>query len=91
MKIGFIGAGKVGFSLGKYLQNNCSQNDVEIVGYFSKSLKSAKSAATTATTAKAAVTTKVNTKAAPVRNAVTIWQEKLIAEGFDIGKTGADG
>ena len=45
MKIGFIGAGKVGFSLGKYLQNNCSQNDVEIVGYFSKSLKSAKSAA----------------------------------------------
>lgn len=45
MKIGFIGAGKVGFSLGKYLQNNCSQNDIEIVGYFSKSLKSAKSAA----------------------------------------------
>ena len=33
MKIGLIGAGKVGFSLGKYLQNNCSQNDVEIVGY----------------------------------------------------------
>ena len=55
-----------------------------------KSAKSAKSA-TTATTAKAAVTTKVNTKAAPVRNAVTKWQEKLIAEGFDIGKTGADG
>lgn len=42
MKIGFIGAGKVGFSLGKYLQNNCSQNDVEIVGYFSKSLKFSK-------------------------------------------------
>ena len=45
MKIGFIGAGKVGFSLGKYLQNNSNQNNVEIVGYFSKSLKSAKSAA----------------------------------------------
>lgn len=45
MKIGFIGAGKVGFSLGKYLQNNSNRNNVEIVGYFSKSLKSAKSAA----------------------------------------------
>ena len=41
MKVGFIGAGKVGFSLGKYLK----ENGVEITGYFSKSPESAKSAA----------------------------------------------
>ena len=33
MRAGFIGAGKVGFSLGKYLK----ENGVEITGYFSKS------------------------------------------------------
>jgi len=41
MRAGFIGAGKVGFSLGKYLK----ENGVEITGYFSKSPESAKSAA----------------------------------------------
>lgn len=41
MKIGFIGAGKVGFSLGKYL----SENAVEITGYFSRNEESSKEAA----------------------------------------------
>lgn len=41
MKIGFIGAGKVGFSLGKYL----SINNLEITGYYSKNINSAKEAA----------------------------------------------
>lgn len=41
MKIGFIGAGKVGFSLGKYL----SINNLEITGYYSKNIDSAKEAA----------------------------------------------
>lgn len=41
MKTGFIGAGKVGFSLGRYLISN----GVCVTGYYSKSPKSAKSAA----------------------------------------------
>ena len=41
MKIGFIGAGKVGFSLGKYLNDN----NINVVGYFSKNIASAKEAA----------------------------------------------
>ena len=41
MKIGFIGAGKVGFSLGKYFAGN----GMEISGYFSRSEKSAREAA----------------------------------------------
>ncbi|NLT10095.1 MAG: DUF2520 domain-containing protein [Ruminococcus sp.] len=41
MRIGFIGAGKVGFSLGKYL----AVNGVEISGYFSRSRSSAEEAA----------------------------------------------
>lgn len=41
MNIGFIGAGKVGFSLGKYFYNN----DLNISGYYSKSKKSATEAA----------------------------------------------
>lgn len=41
MKIGFIGAGKVGFSLGKYF----SINNIEVSGYYSKTLESAKEAA----------------------------------------------
>ena len=41
MKIGFIGAGKVGFSLGKYLKTH----GVNVVGYYSKTPESAKSAA----------------------------------------------
>lgn len=44
MKIGIIGAGKVGFSLGKYLQTN-HIDQVELVGYTSKSLSSAQMAA----------------------------------------------
>lgn len=38
IKIGFIGAGKVGFSLGKYFKIN----NKEVLGYFSKSSESAK-------------------------------------------------
>ena len=41
MKIGFIGAGKVGFSLGKYL----SVNGMTLSGYFSRSRSSAEEAA----------------------------------------------
>ena len=37
MKIGFIGAGKVGFSLGKYF----AENGLEISGYYSRSESSA--------------------------------------------------
>ncbi len=41
IKIGFIGAGRVGTSLGKYLSNN----KFDIVGYFSHSMSSAKESA----------------------------------------------
>lgn len=41
MKIGFIGAGKVGFSLGKYF----ALNSVNIIGYYSRTYKSALEAA----------------------------------------------
>ncbi|ENY99746.1 hypothetical protein HMPREF1092_02882 [Clostridium thermobutyricum] len=41
MKIGFIGGGKVGFSLGKYLK----ENNFDVVGYFSKNVDSIKEAA----------------------------------------------
>ncbi len=41
MKIGFIGGGKVGFSLGKYF----IVNGYEISGYFSRSIQSAQAAA----------------------------------------------
>lgn len=41
MKIGFVGAGKIGCSFGKYLKDN----GFEISGYFSKNRKSAESAA----------------------------------------------
>ena len=40
MNFGFIGAGKVGFSLGKYL----SENGISISGYYSKNLHSANEA-----------------------------------------------
>ena len=43
MRIGFIGAGKVGCSLGKYLKE--SAGDWQIVGYYSRSTSSAKDAA----------------------------------------------
>lgn len=41
MKIGFIGAGKLGFSLGKYL----IENNIKVNGYFSFNINSAKEAA----------------------------------------------
>ncbi|MBP5378165.1 MAG: DUF2520 domain-containing protein [Ruminococcus sp.] len=41
MKIGFIGAGKVGFSLGRYF----AENGIFITGYFSRALQSATEAA----------------------------------------------
>ena len=41
MRIGFIGAGKVGFSLGKYF----SLHGAEVAGYFSRSFESAEKAA----------------------------------------------
>lgn len=41
MKAGFIGAGKVGFTLGKYLV----ENGVTVTGYYSRSQESAQSAA----------------------------------------------
>lgn len=42
MKVGFIGAGRMGFTLGKHLK---LRSDLEIVGYYSKSKESAKEAA----------------------------------------------
>ena len=41
MKIGFIGAGKVGFSLGRYLK----ENEYTVTGYYSRSPASAEDAA----------------------------------------------
>lgn len=41
MKIGFIGAGKVGFSLGRYFV----EHDLHVSGYYSRNLQSAKEAA----------------------------------------------
>jgi predicted short-subunit dehydrogenase-like oxidoreductase (DUF2520 family) len=41
MKIGFIGAGKVGFTLGKYFK----EHGIDVTGYYSRNLKSAKEAA----------------------------------------------
>ena len=43
MKIGFIGAGRVGCSLGRYLKE--SKSGWELIGYYSKSLSSARDAA----------------------------------------------
>lgn len=40
IRIGIIGAGKVGFTIGKYLV----QHNIKLVGYFSKSIESAKEA-----------------------------------------------
>ncbi|MGI6751398.1 MAG: Rossmann-like and DUF2520 domain-containing protein [Anaerovoracaceae bacterium] len=41
MKIGFVGAGKVGFTLGKYFKNK----GLEVIGYYSRNRKSAREAA----------------------------------------------
>ena len=35
MKVGFIGAGKAGCSLGKYFSDNCDMNDLQVTGYYS--------------------------------------------------------
>lgn len=34
MKIGFIGAGKVGFSLGKHILESSKDNDTKVIGYY---------------------------------------------------------
>ncbi len=44
MKIGFIGAGKMGYTLGRHLKEKATSR-CEIVGYYSQSLDSAKDAA----------------------------------------------
>ena len=41
MKIGFIGAGRVGFTLGKYF----CEHGVEVAGYYSRNIQSAQEAA----------------------------------------------
>lgn len=41
MKVGFIGAGKVGFSLGRFL----SEHEIQVTGYYSRHRESAKQAA----------------------------------------------
>ena len=41
MNIGFIGAGKAGFTLGKYF----STHGIEVTGYYSRSIRSAREAA----------------------------------------------
>lgn len=41
MRIGFIGAGKVGFTLGKYF----AVNGLDVAGYYSRNYKSAEEAA----------------------------------------------
>ena len=41
MKTGFIGAGKVGFSLGKLF----AENGIQVTGYFSRQAESASEAA----------------------------------------------
>lgn len=48
MKIGFIGAGKMGFTIGKHFTEAIRQgilNDIDVVGYYSRSCESAKEAA----------------------------------------------
>lgn len=45
MKIGFIGAGKVGWTLGKYWSENLSSQDFELTGYYSRTPASAEGAA----------------------------------------------
>ena len=41
MKIGFIGAGKVGFTLGRYF----SMDGIDVTGYYSRTSRSAMEAA----------------------------------------------
>lgn len=44
MKIGFIGAGKMGYTLGRHLKE-CATDCCQIIGYYSQKLESAKDAA----------------------------------------------
>jgi hypothetical protein len=48
MRIGFIGAGKMGFTLGRYLKDRSMEEkwcDIQVVGYYSRNPESAKQAA----------------------------------------------
>ena len=45
MKTGFIGAGKVGFTLGKFFCSKTSSNSIEVTGYYSRNTNSAEEAA----------------------------------------------
>lgn len=44
MKIGFIGAGKMGFTLGKHF-SSCKDESIKLLGYYSRNCESAKEAA----------------------------------------------
>ncbi len=44
MKVGFIGAGKMGFTLGRHLVE-CADKRIHVAGYFSQNIESAKAAA----------------------------------------------
>ena len=45
LKTGFIGAGKVGFTLGKYFSNTTDANSIKVTGYYSRNTQSAEEAA----------------------------------------------
>ncbi|MDR0807116.1 MAG: DUF2520 domain-containing protein [Enterobacteriaceae bacterium] len=46
MNIGFIGAGKVGFTLGRYISNHNENTSINVVGYYSQHTDDAREAAT---------------------------------------------
>ena len=45
LKTGFIGAGKVGFTLGKYFSSKTGTNSIKVTGYYSRNTQSAEEAA----------------------------------------------
>ncbi|MGX8773783.1 MAG: Rossmann-like and DUF2520 domain-containing protein [Bacillota bacterium] len=45
LKTGFIGAGKVGFTLGKFFCSNSNSNSIKVTGYYSRNTQSAEEAA----------------------------------------------
>ncbi len=45
MKTGFIGAGKVGFTLGKFFCSKSNSNSIKVTGYYSRNTQSAEEAA----------------------------------------------
>jgi len=45
LKTGFIGAGKVGFTLGKYFSSKTDANSIKVTGYYSRNTQSAEEAA----------------------------------------------